>query len=59
MKIAMTGVSGHMGREALIQVMELPFAERVRILLTPKRKNDKLERRLSARYGARLQVVRG
>ncbi len=59
MKIAMTGVSGNMGAEALLQVMELGFVEQVRVLLTPKRKNDKLARRLSARYGDRLGIVRG
>lgn len=59
MKIAMTGVSGNMGGEALARVMELDFTELVRVLLTPKRKNDKLEKRLKAQYGARLQVVRG
>ena len=59
MKIAMTGVSGNMGREALRQVLELGVVEFVRVLLTPKKKNDKLARRLSAQYGSRLQIVRG
>lgn len=59
MKIAMTGVSGNMGREALAQSMQLEFIERVRVLLTPKRKNNKLSRRLKARYGDRIEIVRG
>lgn len=59
MKIAMTGVSGNMGSEALIRAMELGFVERVKVLLTPKKKNNKLERRLKARYGGRIEVLRG
>ena len=45
-KIAMTGTSGSMGSEALRQTLELNTAERVRILLTPKKKNDKLAAKL-------------
>lgn len=56
--IAMTGVSGNMGREALAQTM-VTEGVRARILLTPKKKNDKLERELKKRYGDRIEVVRG
>ncbi len=59
MKIAMTGVSGNMGREALAQTMELESAEFVRILLTDKKKNDRLARKLKKKYGARIGIVRG
>lgn len=58
-KIAMTGTSGSMGSEALRQTLELNTAERVRILLTPKKKNDKLAAKLKRRYGARIEIVRG
>lgn len=59
MKIAMTGVSGNMGREALAQTMELPFVELVRILVSAKKQNNKLVRKLKKRYGKRIDVVRG
>ncbi len=59
MKIAMTGTSGNMGREALAQTLELPEVEFVRVLLTPKKKNDKLAREYRKRYGGRIQVLRG
>ena len=42
MMIAMTGVSGNMGREALMQTLELDFVDRVKVLLTPKKRNDAL-----------------
>ncbi len=59
MKIAMTGTSGNMGREALLQTMELQEVELVRVLLTKKKKNDKLETQYKKRYGARIEVLRG
>ncbi len=59
MKIAMTGTSGQMGREALKQSLELPEVEWVRILLTKKKRNDKLAKALQKKYGARIQIVRG
>ena len=40
MKIAMTGVSGNMGAEALRQTLGLPGVERVRVLLTRRKKNE-------------------
>ena len=59
MKIAMTGVSGQMGREVLRETLEIPEAEWVRVLLTPKKRNNKLAKSLKKRYGARVQIVRG
>ncbi len=59
MKIAMTGTSGQMGREALAQTLELSDVEFVRILLTKKRRNDKLAKKLAKKFGARIQIVRG
>ena len=59
MKVAMTGVSGHMGAEALEQSVGLDGVEWVRILLTPKKRNFRLAKRLKRRYGTRLQVVFG
>ena len=59
MKIAMTGVSGNMGREALKQTLELPSVAYVRVLLSNKKKNNKLAKRLAKTYGGRIQIVRG
>ena len=59
MKIAMTGTSGNMGREALKQTLELENVEWVRVLLSPKKKNDKLTKQLKKQYGDRIQIVRG
>ena len=59
MKIAMTGVSGDMGREALKAVLALPVGACVRVLLTPKKKNDEFARRLKRECGARVEIVRG
>ncbi len=59
MKIAMTGTSGNMGREVLKQVMELPEAEFVRVLLSPKKKNDKLAKVYKREYGDRIEILRG
>lgn len=59
MKIAMTGTSGNMGKEALSQTLALKEVEFVRVLLTDKKKNDKLARRYKKEYGDRIQIVRG
>lgn len=59
MRVAMTGTSGNMGREALAQTMELSQVELVRVLLSNKKKNDKLEKQYKKRYGARIEVIRG
>ena len=59
MKIAMTGVSGNMGREVLCQTMELDGVDLVRVLLTNKKRNDKLAKSLVKKYGKRIEIVRG
>lgn len=59
MKIAMTGVSGNMGAEALRQTLGLPGVERVRVLLTRRKKNEWLAHRLAREYGQRLEVLFG
>ena len=59
MKIAMTGTSGNMGREVFRQTLEIPSVEFVRVLLSDKKKNDKLAKRLLKEYGNRVQIVRG
>ncbi len=59
MKIAMTGVSGDMGREALKAVLLLPVGACVRVLLTHKKRNEELARRLKREYGPRIEIIRG
>ena len=59
MIVAMTGVSGNMGYEAFVQSIGLEFIERIKVLLTPRRKNDKLARRLKKTYGDRVEILRG
>lgn len=58
-KVAMTGTSGSMGGEVLRQTLALEAVEQVRILLTPKKKNDKLANKLRKMYGPRIEIVRG
>ena len=59
MKIAMTGVSGHMGAEALKETLRLDNAEWVRVLLTRRKRNEKLAKTLKKQYGERVQIVFG
>ena len=59
MKIAMTGTTGHMGSEALRQVLEINEVEFVRILLIEGKQNDRLAKRLAKQYGNRIQIIRG
>lgn len=59
MKLAMTGTSGNMGREALLQTMQLEEVALIRVLLSGKKKNDRLAKRLKKKYGARIEIVRG
>lgn len=59
MIVAMTGVNGNMGYEAFVQSIGLEFIERIKVLLTPRRKNDKLARRLKKTYGDRVEILRG
>ncbi len=59
MKIAMTGVSGNMGREALAQTMELENVTLVRVLLSWRKRNKKLANQLKKKYGSRIEILRG
>ena len=59
MKIAMTGANGHMGVEALAQALELDCVEFVRVLLSTKKKNNKLAKRWKKKYQNRIQILRG
>lgn len=59
MNIAMTGVSGNMGAEALKEVLTLSGVRRVRVLLTKKKRNEALCGRLTKQYGTRVEVVFG
>ncbi|MDE6565716.1 MAG: NAD(P)-dependent oxidoreductase, partial [Clostridia bacterium] len=57
MKIAMTGVSGNMGREALKQTFELPNVEFVRIILRNTNKNQKLAKKLKKTYTNKIDII--
>ena len=59
MKIAMTGMSGNMGTEVFRQTMELESVELVRLLLSNKKKNNKLVKKLQKSYGGRVEILRG
>ena len=50
MRIAMTGVSGNMGTEVLKQTFELPNIELIRIILSDKRRNISLAKKLKKQY---------
>ncbi len=58
-KVAMTGTSGQMGREALRQTLGLQNVGLVRVLLSAKKRNDKLAKKLLKQYGPRIEIVRG
>lgn len=55
----MTGVSGHMGCEALKQTFELQNVEVIRILVRDTRKNNRLVKKLKKLYKEKLEVVFG
>lgn len=59
MKVAFTGASGNMGREALAQIMEMEDVTLARVLLTPRKGNDRLAKKLKRKYGSRVEIVRG
>ncbi len=59
MKIAMTGANGHMGVEALFQTMELSQVEFVRVLISKKKKNEKLVKAWKKKFRGRIQILRG
>lgn len=59
MKVALTGASGNMGREVLIQIMELEDVEKVKILVLRTAKDNKFVRKVKKMFGNRLEVIRG
>jgi len=59
MKIAMTGISGNMGSEALKQTFELPTVEMIRVILRNSKKNKILAKKLEKTYGKKIQIVYG
>ena len=58
-KVALTGVNGQMGREALRQTFELENVGSVRVLLSAKKRNDKIAKKLQKQYGDRIEILRG
>lgn len=59
MIVAMTGTSGHMGREALAQTLEIEGVTLVRVLLSLRKKNNKLAKKFHKKYRDRIEIVRG
>lgn len=58
-KVALTGASGNMGREALRQLLELEDVEFVRILVLKGVKDRAFAAAAVKEYGKRVQVVEG
>ncbi len=59
MRIAMTGVSGNMGTEVLKQTFELPNIELIRIILSNKRRNISLAKKLKKQYSEKIDIIFG
>lgn len=57
MKIAMTGVSGNMGSEALKQTFELANVELIRIILRDSDKNKILAQKLEKQYTTKIEII--
>lgn len=57
--VTLTGASGNMGKETLIQLAQSDSVERVRALFLDNSKDRKLARKFKREYGDRLEVVFG
>lgn len=57
--IALSGASGNMGVETLIQLMQSDCVETVRVLLTEDKKSKAFHRKNKKRYGDKFQAVFG
>lgn len=58
MVIAVTGASGNMGREVLARLMEIPSVK-TKLLLTTRKANNKLAKKLKKQYKDRVVILRG
>lgn len=57
--IALTGASGNMGLETLIQLMELDFVEKIKVLLVNERRERKYAKAWKKKYGERIEIIFG
>lgn len=57
--VALTGASGNMGMETLLQLMELDCVERVKLLLLNERRERRFARDCRRKYGKRVEIIFG
>ena len=57
--ISLTGATGNMGKEALVQLMDSPAVSKVKILVLPRKKDKAIARKWQKRYGDKLEVILG
>ena len=57
--VALTGASGNMGMETLLQLMELGCVEKVKLLLLNERRERKFACDCKRKYGKRVEIIFG
>lgn len=57
--IALTGASGNMGMETMLQLMELDCVDKVKVLLLNARRERKYARDCRRKYGKRAEIIFG
>lgn len=57
--IALTGASGNMGLETLIQLFESPCVDKIKVLLVNERRERKYARAWKKKYGDRIEIFMG
>ena len=57
--VALTGASGNMGMETLLQLMELDCVDKVKLLLLNERRERKYARDCRRKYGKRVEIIFG
>ena len=59
MIIALTGATGNMGREALKELLQIKYIEKIKILILPDDKRDKKIKKQFSGYLSRIEIVYG
>ncbi len=57
--IALTGATGNMGRETLIQLMNEQFVDKVKILVLDRKGDKRIAKKWKRAYGDKLQLIYG
>ncbi|MDE6060244.1 MAG: NAD-dependent epimerase/dehydratase family protein, partial [Clostridia bacterium] len=57
--VALTGASGNMGMESLMQLMELGCVEKVKLLLLNESRERRFARDCRRKYGKRVEIIFG